>query len=127
MHGPKRVYWFVEKRDEALPYEAFIFAYDPERAEVIAKALKEHGYLEGEESTQAQNMDALNECFTEEVIEKFKEYLKDETLHVEEIGLPLYDSASGYGWDCNHERYIDLDKEPGYDLPFSVRGVIFLD
>jgi hypothetical protein len=131
-HGPMRMNWFVAKRDELvfLPYESFIFGYDPEKAEVITKAFKEHSYLDDEDDgvvTQAHNMCALYECFTEEEIEQLKAYLKDKKeLHVEQIDPPFFNSR-GRVEDFAHDLWHDMNEEPGYNLPFDVHGVIFMD
>jgi len=133
-YGPQKMHWFVTRRDDdsvVLPFESFIFGYDNKRGEVIlAKAFKGDSNLDDEVISQAHNMCALFECFTESELEQFRAFLKKDAkkdLHVEEINLPFYNSMSGFGQDANHELYFEPRERPGYDLPFDVIGVFFTD
>ena len=131
-YGPQKMHWFVTKRDHTvvIPYEAFIYCYDPGLEDAIIKVFRgdnHSGFNEGDK-VQAHNMDALNECFTEIEIEQFKEYLKyDETPHVREIDLPFYNHwGFGVMADLLHDLYYDMSKEPGYNLPFVVHGLTLM-
>ena len=144
-YGIMKMYWYVEKRDDnvVMPYEAFIYGYDSEMGEVIFKKLRldiaeilregkchplygSLGFSDSEEN-QAYSMIAIDDCFTEKEIEQFKEYFKDdENLHIEEVD-PLFNNIglTSFYIDFAHDIWYDMTREPGYNLPFEVNGVIY--
>lgn len=118
-YGELTIHWFVDSRKEQ--------SWDPAQF-VLAKPSDAKGYG----NVYNLQCEAVQEHFTEDELQKFKEYLKrvhDDDLTVEEF--EPYPADKGI-MPCGHigegggDRYIDMKAEKDYNLPFAVGGHYYI-
>lgn len=118
-YGELTIHWFVNSREQQ--------TWNPADF-VLAKPSTEKGYG----NVHNLQCEAVEEHFTEDELEKFKEYLK--RVHNDELTVKdfkQYPADKGI-MPFNHigegggDRVIDLKGEKDYNLPFSIRGHYYI-